>query len=256
MSVNEKMTAIADAIRDKTGETSLLTLDDMATDIPKVYETGKQAERDEFWDAYQENGKRTKYDFAFAGNGWGDKTFKPKYNIVASSGAQYLFHLAQVSSLKNIGVTISTTGAQNLSYAFYYSSLTECPEIDVSSALYCSGLFTGCSKLHTLDKLILNSAGSTPYSNDMFGHCANLRNITFGGVLGRNISFQWSPLLAVESIENIVSVLSDTENGQTITFNVAAKTTYYNAHSSEYADADEAWDALCDTKPNWTISLV
>ena len=64
--VNDKMTAIADAIRERTGETEPLTLDDMATDIPKVYEKGKQAERDEFWDAYQENGKRTQYNFAFA----------------------------------------------------------------------------------------------------------------------------------------------------------------------------------------------
>lgn len=40
MSVNEKMTAIADAIREKTGDTELLTLDDMATEIPRVYESG------------------------------------------------------------------------------------------------------------------------------------------------------------------------------------------------------------------------
>ena len=33
MSVNEKMTAIADAIRSKTGGTAALTLDDMASDI-------------------------------------------------------------------------------------------------------------------------------------------------------------------------------------------------------------------------------
>lgn len=42
MSVHEKMTAIADAIRDKTGGTDALTLDDMAENVPKVYEAGKQ----------------------------------------------------------------------------------------------------------------------------------------------------------------------------------------------------------------------
>lgn len=40
MSVNEKMTAIADAIRDKTKETEPLTLDAMATEIPKVFDIG------------------------------------------------------------------------------------------------------------------------------------------------------------------------------------------------------------------------
>ena len=37
MSVYEKMTAIADAIRDKTAESELLTLDGMAEAIPVVY---------------------------------------------------------------------------------------------------------------------------------------------------------------------------------------------------------------------------
>ena len=254
MSVNEKMTAIADAIRERTGGTDALTLDDMARDVLKVYDSGKQAERDKFWEIYQEKGKRTQYNFAFAGKGWTDEIFHPKYTI---HGAQYLFSQSPISNLKNIGVPIITTGKQNLSYAFYWmSNLTECPEIDISSAQYCSGLFTGCGKLHTLDKLILNSAGTTPYSKGMFEVCAALQNITLDGVLGRDISFQWSPLLTVKSIESIVSALSDTENGRTITFNKAAKTTYYNAHLTEYADADEAWDALCDTKPNWTISLV
>lgn len=45
MSVNEKMTTIADAIRDKTRGTDKLTLDAMATEIPKVYDAGQQAEK-------------------------------------------------------------------------------------------------------------------------------------------------------------------------------------------------------------------
>lgn len=42
MSVNEKMTAIADAIRSKTGGTEPLGLDDMAVGVGDVYEAGKQ----------------------------------------------------------------------------------------------------------------------------------------------------------------------------------------------------------------------
>ena len=41
--VNEKMTAIADAIRAKTGGTEPLTLDGMATAIPIVYKAGEDA---------------------------------------------------------------------------------------------------------------------------------------------------------------------------------------------------------------------
>lgn len=44
MSVNSKMTAIADAIRAKTGSTDALTLDGMAAAIPNVYAAGEAAE--------------------------------------------------------------------------------------------------------------------------------------------------------------------------------------------------------------------
>ena len=50
MSVNEKMAAIADAIRSKTGGTEPLGLDDMAASVGDVYEAGKQAEYDAFWE--------------------------------------------------------------------------------------------------------------------------------------------------------------------------------------------------------------
>lgn len=47
MSVNEKMTAIADAIRDKTGKTEPLTLDGMASGVNEVYEAGQSSMVDE-----------------------------------------------------------------------------------------------------------------------------------------------------------------------------------------------------------------
>lgn len=43
MSVYEKMTAIADAIREKTGKTDALTLDGMAEAIPDVFEAGRKS---------------------------------------------------------------------------------------------------------------------------------------------------------------------------------------------------------------------
>ena len=49
MSVNSKMTAIADEIRAKTGGVDALTLDDMASEVPKVYDAGKKAEYDSIY---------------------------------------------------------------------------------------------------------------------------------------------------------------------------------------------------------------
>ena len=55
MSVNEKMTTIANAIREKTGETKALNLDDIANGINNVYEIGKSEGASETV-AYEEGG--------------------------------------------------------------------------------------------------------------------------------------------------------------------------------------------------------
>ena len=46
-----------------------------------VFEAGVKSEYDRFWDVYQENGNMTYYAYAFAGVGWTQSVFKPKYNI-------------------------------------------------------------------------------------------------------------------------------------------------------------------------------
>ena len=58
MSVNAKMTAIANAIREKTGGTEPLGLDAMATEIPKVYDAGRSQAESDFWDRVQDYGDR------------------------------------------------------------------------------------------------------------------------------------------------------------------------------------------------------
>ena len=67
MSVNEKMTAIADAIRSKIGGTEPLTLDGMANGVPAVYEKGVEAAKN----ACEENHFAT----SFVGDGTDTATF-------------------------------------------------------------------------------------------------------------------------------------------------------------------------------------
>lgn len=57
MSVNEKMTVIADAIRDKTGDTDLLNLDQIAEKIPEVYCIGVMTGEQPFIEANKALGK-------------------------------------------------------------------------------------------------------------------------------------------------------------------------------------------------------
>lgn len=104
MSVAEKLTAIADAIRTYAREPlGKLTLDDMAKNIPTIYnigvedgeplgfEQGKKDAYDEFWDIFQQNGTRTDYVSAF-GSQWTLEIFKPKYQIQPLKAAYMFFN--------------------------------------------------------------------------------------------------------------------------------------------------------------------
>ena len=199
MSIADKLTAIAE-------------------NEPRVYEAGKNAEWNAFWDSYQNYGQRVQYPNAFYI--WDDVCFKPKYPIrfgtAVSSNDTFSY-----SSITGIPVDIIVEEGFNLNPAFYY-----------------------CQQLHTVKKIVIS--GNSAIDNHTFDGCRNLTSIRFEGTIGQSINFQWSPLLDKASIENIVSVLSSSASGKTLTLNKSAK---------ESAFTSAEWDTLISTKPNWTISL-
>ena len=75
----------------------------------KVYNAGKKLQYDEFWDNFQDYGRRKKYKNAFlnaddidVNTGWNEKTFNPKYDIKPvgiTSFAFYQLHQKQYRSL-------------------------------------------------------------------------------------------------------------------------------------------------------------
>lgn len=60
---------IAHAIRAKTGKDELLSIENMATEQDAVFDAGKKAGTDAFWDVVQDSGNRTSYNSAFVS--WG-----------------------------------------------------------------------------------------------------------------------------------------------------------------------------------------
>jgi hypothetical protein len=195
MTISEKLTAIAE-------------------NEQKVYDAGKKTEYDRFWDAFQENGKRRQYPYAFS-FGWNDSNFNPKYPL---------------------------TGIGQVTYMFYYSSITNVA-VDIEITDVANNMFSQCPTLHTVKKLIVRE--NVRYSNTFY-NCNVLANITFEGVIGQSIDFQYSPLTKA-SITNVIEHLSSTASGQTCTFKKTAKEAAFTA---------DEWSALIATKTNWTISLV
>lgn len=242
--VYEKMTAIADNIRSKTGKTELLNLVDMASGIDEVYESGKKSEYDKFWDLFQAKGSRNAYVYAFysTGNGgWYDEMFYPKYDINVGGNATNMFyafnggvsHTAMdlSSRLEECGVTLDTSTTSIFKSMFQASAISRIPPINISNLTTesnASYMFYS-QRIITIDKIILPNEDNNvkPFGAFALG-VSNLENITFEGVICNRIKFSSSKKLTIESLKSIITHLkdfagTDSEFTQTITFTEESK---------------------------------
>lgn len=216
----------------------------------KVFNAGKEAEYNSFWDMLQENGKRYDYTMGFSGGSWNDETFKPKYDIKPSWACVSMFNRTHITDLEaalnRSGVILDLSNNANYGDCFAYSKITVLPEITLASfASTTYNMFSNCTKLHTIRKLTF-SEGMTINFTDTFPVCTALTNVEFAGILTGSISLKDSPL-SKASIESLIGILSDTATGKTVTLKSSAV---------EVAMPWDVWDELIATKPNWTFSLV
>lgn len=212
----------------------------------KVYEAGYEKGKaegggnDAFWDVYQDRGNNKMSHYMFAGNGWNDETFKPRYDIKFRYGCTYTFALSLmtdiVASLQAQRVTLDTKEASNLTYLCYSMNSRSFPVLDttgVTGYTYTSmrGIFYEAEQLEYIDKIKTNE---TIFYNDWFHGCDKLKDVTFEGVIGNDIDFQYSTLLSKASIKNIIGCLSDTASDETKTLTLSK-----TAVESAFGDTDE-----------------
>jgi hypothetical protein len=232
-------------------------------DYAQGFEEGKKAERDAFWDAFQ-TASRRRWDSAFQNSCWNDDTFYPKYDLIPIGSAASLFRYCGITDLEKrleeCGVILDTSGATNLNCGFGESlALTVIPTINLTkctASSATSGLVSGCISLKTIRKIIVSEMIMLPNS---FANCPMLENIAFEGVIGQDIDFNSCTKLTEASIESIITHLSDTASGKTLTLSkVAVDNAYgwYIGGSFAPGSSSGAWDALVVSKPNWTITLV
>lgn len=223
----------------------------VAENRERIYEKGKQAEHEEWWDKYLSH---PDWIYRFSGRAWSDETFRPTKDLNVKGFAPNLFAACSITDLVGIldecGVTFDTSGITSRGDTMFLDAyyLTRAPYIDLSNTTYSSGasnIFSGCQELETVIGLRVNDAGTTSLTN-AFYNCKKLKNIVIDGVVGVDFDIRYSPLTRA-SMENIVSVLSDTETGKTVYFKASAKTNAFT---------DEEWSELIATKPNWTFTLV
>lgn len=218
MALTNKLTAIGDAIRAKTSKTDLIPLADMPNKVNDVFDAGKKAEHDAFWDEYQRNGDRVGYNSAFSGQYWGDSCFQPKYDMRPTK-ASYMFGENNITDLagilKECGVVLDLSNCTNVTQMFFWcKKITTIPIVDTTATTDdgTNGtfyyLFGWDEKLQSIEKIILKQSGEQKF-NGTFAGCYELREIRFEGVIGNDISFKDSPLLTLDSLKSIINHLKD-----------------------------------------------
>lgn len=239
----------------------------LATKATGNYETGveagKQEIQDEFWEMYQKNGTRTDYVQAFTT--FNDKLFKPKYNIVPDNANQ-MFSSTKITNLKKIlsdaGVVLDTSKARYLTQMFQYSEITHIPTIDATTASLLSATFQLSRQLVEIEKVIVKESHTFP---NAFTFLDALEEIRFEGIIASDIDFKHSSKLSKASIESIISCMSATVSGKTLTLKKAAvNKAFETSTGANDGSSSTEWNLLINGdgttanpgRTNWTITLV
>lgn len=258
------LTATADAIRAKTGATEEIPWDSetgMAANIEEVFDAGKKAEYDAFWDAYQENGTKKDYSGAFSGPGWSDSSFLPKYDM-APTTAERMFQKTKIKDLcacliRN-GISLDLSNTNQAHNMFADSSYIEkIPVLNITSISDIRYIIYGCKNLKSVEKMIFRNDGSQKMYY-IVDKCPALENIIIEGTIGQNgFDIHWSTLLSKDSITSIINALSATTTGLTVTLSLTAvNNAFETSEGAADGSTSEEWTSLAGTKSNWTISLV
>lgn len=201
-----------------------------ANKVSEVYEAGKQAEYDKFWDNLQQNGNRRNYWGAFSGAGWNDEIFKPKYPLDNLADATYLFY--------RTGITIAP--------AFSITSTSLASAFARATALrWVEGI--------TISKEVLGT-GNLFIEASSLVHCPIAK--TGDGAIVASVDASACPF-DKETITSWINALSTTKTGQTLTLNLAAvNKAFETSEGANNGSTSMEWLDLESSKPNWTISLV
>ena len=230
-----------------------------AEKIDEVYEAGKQAEYDAFWDAYQDNGNRVDYQNCFSGKGWTDVTFKPKYDIIT----QVAYMLFRNCAIHDLGAILRENDKKviinhkTLQYTFNSTLITVIDEVEFQQIITTlENTFASSAYFREIRTPIPISEATT--FNRTFYSCSALEEVRFDGIIGQNgLDLQWSPNLSWDSIVSIINALSTTTSGLTVTLSKAAVDKAFETSEGANDGSTNSidWSILADTKTNWTIAL-
>lgn len=251
MNTSEKLTAITE-------------------NVPKVYEAGKKAEYDTFWDTFQQNGNRKSYRAAF-GSCFTTENFKPKYPIIPkrtynhdNAEAEMFYYTNRDNPKNKIDLSNYPIDLSHLNDTYVGGNPT------VFNNACVDNIFVDLSNVPKVGVLFRYSDSSTSPTNIRLRITESLTSIdtdafyyvgantsdkvtlsfTEDSVLAASLRLGQARRVTPECVRNIFRVMSDTVSGKTLTLKTEAV-------AYAFGSVDNAeWQALVASKPNWTISLI
>lgn len=237
----------------------------IAENEQRVYDAGYEAEKQDFWDKYQNNSNPTYCKYQFAGKGWDYNTFYPKYDItpkVAQNmfqefGRNVFFSLTE--RLNECGVTLDTSQCTSFQYIFYGTPFTEVPHIDTTNSTALQYIYANSNQLIKASMSIKEDGSQTWTS--CFTSCSKLADFTItSGAIGKNgFDIHWSTKLSKASILSILNACNINVIGQGISITLPKKcidgATDTETLMSETGDADLYGASMVARSNGYTITF-
>ncbi len=255
MALIDKLTAIGNKIRERLGGTELIPISNMPNEIDVIYKRGKQAEYDEFWDSFQENGNRTVYRNSF-GCGWSAENFNPKYSMRPTNANQMFFNnVGEIISIPDFvefcnhrGIELDFSNCMSAQYGIGTLHSRHFGVLNFSNCTNMQDIFYshswGNNAVITIDEFICSEI--TTFRADTFQSATQLTNLTMSGVVAAG-TFDVSActLLTYDSLMSIISCLKDLSgDGTTKTCTLGA------TNLAKLTDSEKA----IATQKGWTLA--
>lgn len=215
-------------------------------------EQGKEEERQKTWDAIQEGGARTVYEYGFYR--WHLEGILPIYDIRPTTCA-YMFRGCKgkftdlSTQFEECVITFDTSKATSFNWMFYASNVTRVPVINTTSASNLDSIFYECKYLETIDGIVLKNDGSQNLTN-LFTGCTALKHLTITGTIGKNFDIKTSPLV-LESALSICRALVDYALENTYVYTVYFHADVLEMLGNTYYDNSGVLEGIGENELTW-----
>ena len=252
--------SIAEKIREKLGVETRYKPAEMPNGLDDVYEAGKKAADDAFWDVVQVDGTRESYMCAFIS--WGCEYIHPKHKVVPKTADSRNQTFCSSKSLKRVEKEYfdfsqcpkGTTVQSGWYYTFY-----QCPDLEVvedvgiNNAYSFNSTFSSSPKIHTIECIYPDE--NTTFS-DTFNWCDALVYLRVNGTIGKNgFNVRYSKKLDKESHISVFNAFSTTATISATFSKVAVDKAFETTEGANDGSTSAEWIALVGTRPNVTILL-